>query len=172
MGPPLALPDHWPRPADEAAAERLIERFAALGAAEARLAGQGRARAMLAAIGGNSPYLADLALREAATLRAVVQRGPDPVVAAALAELGRISPAAPGPRIAAALRRAKRQIALTAALADIGGLWSPTRRSGLASRICCARHTRRPTSGCRIPHSRRWRAASSSSAWASSGPAS
>ncbi|HTW25663.1 MAG TPA: bifunctional [glutamine synthetase] adenylyltransferase/[glutamine synthetase]-adenylyl-L-tyrosine phosphorylase [Acetobacteraceae bacterium] len=138
MGPPLALPDHWPRPADEAAAERLIERFAALGAAEARLAGQGRARAMLAAIGGNSPYLADLALREAATLRAVVQRGPDPVVAAALAELGRISPAAPGPRIAAALRRAKRQIALTAALADIGGLWSLEEVTGTLSDLADA----------------------------------
>jgi glutamate-ammonia-ligase adenylyltransferase len=115
-------PHPWPRPADPQAAARLIERFAGIGAAEARLAA-GSARFVLAALGGNSPYLADLALREAVTLRLVLQRGPDVAVARALARLRAIKPILPQKRLAAMLREAKRQVALATALADIGGIW-------------------------------------------------
>ena len=59
------LPSRWPEPFDAGAAERLTERFAELGRTEARLAAQPAVAAMLRSLGGNSPFLADLAVREA-----------------------------------------------------------------------------------------------------------
>ena len=59
----------WPDPADPAAAQRLMDRFAALSPGHAAAAAHGPA---LAALGGNSPYLADLALRESATFMAAL----------------------------------------------------------------------------------------------------
>ena len=60
---PFRLPDNWPTPHDAGAAERLIERFGELGRAEARLASRPKVAALLGSLGGNSPYLADLAVR-------------------------------------------------------------------------------------------------------------
>ena len=62
------LPTAWPRPHDIGAAERRIERFAEIGRPEARLATRPAVEAMLRSLGGNRPYLADLAVREAASL--------------------------------------------------------------------------------------------------------
>src|SRR5689334_9512787 len=92
---PFRLPDVWPTAHDAGAANRLAERFAELGRAEARLAKRAPVAAMLHALGGNSPFLADLAVRESAALRALIADGPDPVVAAAMRELATISPAVP-----------------------------------------------------------------------------
>jgi [glutamine synthetase] adenylyltransferase / [glutamine synthetase]-adenylyl-L-tyrosine phosphorylase len=117
------LPATWPAPSNPDAAERLIERFMAVGRAEARLARAFQVRAMLASLGGNSDYLADLAVREAAAVGALIASGPDRVVQAALAVLSATPPQTRRDRIAAALRRAKRVVALTTAVADIGGLW-------------------------------------------------
>ena len=117
------LPGVWPAAHDAGAADRLAERFAELGRAEARLATRPSVAAMLHALGGNSPYLADLAVREAAALRALISHGPDSVVAAAMQDLVAISPATPRQKLAAALRRAKRIVALATAVADIGGMW-------------------------------------------------
>ena len=117
------LPAHWPEPADPAAAARLIERFSEQGTPEARVAARADVAAMLAAIGGNSPYLADLAVREAATVRRLVRLGPDAVVRTQLAALQRIPAGGDRPALAAGLRRAKRRVALATALADIGGIW-------------------------------------------------
>ena len=78
---------------------------------------------MLAALGGNSPFLADLAVREAAALRAFIAEGPDAVAHRALAAIAALPIDAPRPRVAATLRQAKRVIALVTAIADIGGLW-------------------------------------------------
>jgi glutamate-ammonia-ligase adenylyltransferase len=128
-------PDNWPRPADPAAADRLVERFAAIGAAEARLAGKPAPLAMLRAIGGNSPYLSDLALREAATVRALFASGPDAVVRRALAALGKLGPATERRKLAAGLRAAKRVVALAAGLADIGGIWDLGRVVDALSRL-------------------------------------
>jgi glutamate-ammonia-ligase adenylyltransferase len=116
------LPTEWPHPADPGAAFRLLERFRALGRAEARLA-DGSAAGLLAALGGNSPYLADLALREHIALRLLAQRGPDAVVARAMAAITALPPTTVAPRLAQKLREAKRQIALATAIADIGGIW-------------------------------------------------
>ncbi|MBW4092663.1 MAG: bifunctional [glutamine synthetase] adenylyltransferase/[glutamine synthetase]-adenylyl-L-tyrosine phosphorylase [Proteobacteria bacterium] len=121
--PAPARPPGWPAAHDPAAAARLVERFAALGRAEAKLATRPDVVAVLDAIGGNSPFLADLVLREPGALRGVLADGPEAVVAAAMAALAAVAPAAPRPVVAAALRRAKRVVALAVALADLGSLW-------------------------------------------------
>ena len=113
----------WPAPADAAAAARLVERFAELGRAEARLAARADIAALLRCLGGNAPYLADLAVREAASLRALDAEGPDAVAHAVLSRLRALPARMDRQALAAALRRAKRALALTVALADIGGLW-------------------------------------------------
>ena len=117
-------PHPWPRPADAGAAARLIERFAAIGSAEARLARSAVGAALLAALGGNSPFLADLAVRESGTVRRVLAHGPARVAGEAMAALAATPAHADRGRIASALRRAKRVVALVTALADIGALWS------------------------------------------------
>jgi glutamate-ammonia-ligase adenylyltransferase len=121
---PFRLPATWPAPHDPGAAERLIERFAELGRTEARFAARPAVAALLSSLGGNSPYLADLAVREAAALRTIVTSGPDAVADAALHELTTIAPQTRRDRTAAALRRAKRIVALATAIADIGNIWS------------------------------------------------
>ncbi|MEJ1977773.1 MAG: bifunctional [glutamine synthetase] adenylyltransferase/[glutamine synthetase]-adenylyl-L-tyrosine phosphorylase [Acetobacteraceae bacterium] len=128
----------WPAAADPAAAERLIERFAAIGATEARLTRQPGFAAMLAAIGGNSPFLSDLAVREAASLRRLARTSPADVVAAALRDVAACPPTAPRAQLAATLRRAKRQVALATALADIGGLWTLEQVTGALSDLAQA----------------------------------
>ncbi|MGA3402420.1 MAG: bifunctional [glutamate--ammonia ligase]-adenylyl-L-tyrosine phosphorylase/[glutamate--ammonia-ligase] adenylyltransferase [Acetobacteraceae bacterium] len=117
------LPSTWPAPHDPAAAERLIERFSELGRIEARLAGRHAVKTLLAALGGNSPYLSDLAVREAGVLRALVAQGPQPVVDDALAALHAVPPQSRREHVAAALRRAKRVVALATAVADLGDIW-------------------------------------------------
>jgi [glutamine synthetase] adenylyltransferase / [glutamine synthetase]-adenylyl-L-tyrosine phosphorylase len=118
------MPTGWPGAADAGAGQRLAERFGDLGRAEARLAARPAVAAMLHSLGGNSPFLADLAVREAASLRALVSSGPDEVVASAMAELAAISPSIRRDRLGAAMRRAKRIVALATAIADIGGVWT------------------------------------------------
>ncbi len=93
---------------------------------------------MLAAIGGNSPFLSDLAIREATTLRRLARNGPSVVVAAAMRDIAACPLAAPRPRLAATLRQAKRQIALATALADIGGLWTLEQVTGALSDLAQA----------------------------------
>jgi glutamate-ammonia-ligase adenylyltransferase len=125
----------WPEAADPAAADRLVERFSALGAAEAALAAQPAVAAMLRAIGGNSSFLADLAVRESATVARYAAEGPAPVVDAAMAELAAVPPASARRQVAAALRQARRRIALAVALADIGGVWQLAEVTGALSRF-------------------------------------
>ena len=110
-----------PQPADPAAAQRLRERFAALGAEWAAFAE--RQAELLEAIGGNSPYLADLALREPGALVGCVEKGAEAVAAAAFAQLEAVPPSASRAVVAAAMRRAKRVVALAVAVADITGAW-------------------------------------------------
>ena len=132
--PRFTLPTHWPRPADAGAAARLTERFAAIGPAHARLAA-GRAAPLLAAIGGNSPYLADLVLREHVAFRLLLQRGPDAVVSRVMAGLAEIAPTVPAARLARLLRVAKRQVALATAIADLGGIWTLDRITHTLSQL-------------------------------------
>ncbi|MGH7056470.1 MAG: bifunctional [glutamine synthetase] adenylyltransferase/[glutamine synthetase]-adenylyl-L-tyrosine phosphorylase [Acetobacteraceae bacterium] len=104
-----------------------------LGRKEAALAARPPATRLLRALAGNSPYLADLAVREHASLGLLIERGPRIVVVKALTRLRRATPRQPRERIAAALREAKRQVALATAVADIGGLWRLERVSAALS---------------------------------------
>jgi [glutamine synthetase] adenylyltransferase / [glutamine synthetase]-adenylyl-L-tyrosine phosphorylase len=130
---PFRLPATWPSPHDTGAAERLVERFAELGRAEERLAARAPVAALLRSLGGNSPYLADLAVREQVRFRAIAAHGPDEVVTATLKELAAIAPQSRRDRVAAALRRAKRVVALATAIADICGIWPLERVTAILS---------------------------------------
>jgi [glutamine synthetase] adenylyltransferase / [glutamine synthetase]-adenylyl-L-tyrosine phosphorylase len=125
---PAAEPDppSWPFPAEPAAAERLIERFIQLGATPRRFAKTVQGAALLAALGGNAPYLADLALRESATLISAIKAGPDATFEALTAGLRHLPARSDRAALMQALRLAKRRAALTIAIADIGGMWSLT----------------------------------------------
>ena len=129
------LPESWPAPHDPPAGERLLERFAEQGRAEARLAKRAPVAALLRCLGGNSPYLADLAVRESAALRRLVADGPEAVVETAMRSLHALKPQADRARTAATLRAAKRVIALAAAVADIGGLWTLEQVTGALSAL-------------------------------------
>jgi glutamate-ammonia-ligase adenylyltransferase len=120
---PFVMPGHWNAPYDAAAADRLVERFRAIGETEDRLLEVPAVLAMLRCLGGNSPYLAALALREPEAIVRIVTDGPDSACAHFLSSLSHVSPTEKRPDVAVALRRAKRTMALVAAIADVGGIW-------------------------------------------------
>jgi [glutamine synthetase] adenylyltransferase / [glutamine synthetase]-adenylyl-L-tyrosine phosphorylase len=120
---PFRLPTHWPRPYDQGAADRLVERFSELGPREAEVARRPEVAALLRCLGGNSPFLADLAVREAASLLVLISEGPDVVAQGALADIAALPVTTRRERVAAVLRQAKRVVALATAIADIGGMW-------------------------------------------------
>ena len=115
----FALPPVWPAPHDPGAADRLLERIAETGV----LVEAADAVPMLRALGGNSPYLADLAVREAEALAFLAGNGPDAALAGAFDALRAVPFTAPRAVVSSAMRRAKRVVALIAAVADIGGMW-------------------------------------------------
>ncbi|HTW36829.1 MAG TPA: bifunctional [glutamine synthetase] adenylyltransferase/[glutamine synthetase]-adenylyl-L-tyrosine phosphorylase [Rhizomicrobium sp.] len=111
--------DHpLPRPFDPARAERTLAALAAEG-----FTPPPRARAVFAATFGNSPFLARLALREPATLAEIVDAGPHAALERAQAVLRAAEHAEDDVAAMTILRRAKRQVALIVALADVAGLW-------------------------------------------------
>ena len=134
---PLAI-GPLPRPYDPEAAETLAGRFAERGAAERAFAASPPGAALLAALGGHSSYLADLAIRASVTLLRVVERGPEASLALALDPLGRADPDATRAGVAAILRQVKRQAALIAAVADLTGAWGLDRVTGALSDLADA----------------------------------
>ena len=138
--PPVPLRDtsRLPRPFDAEAAERLAVRFAERGSAERGFGAGPAGMALLAALGGHSPYLADLALRESTTLMRLAERGPDAAFTLAIDKLSRADPGATRAGIASMLREAKRQAALIAAAADLAGLWPLDRVTGALSELADA----------------------------------
>jgi glutamate-ammonia-ligase adenylyltransferase len=136
--PAMPLAARLPRPFDAEAAALLQARFAERGASERAFASTADGAALLAALGGHSTYLGDLAVREATTLLRLAERGPDAAFALALDPLGRADPAASRPQVAALLRQAKRQAALIAAAADLAGLWPLDRVTGALSDLADA----------------------------------
>ena len=132
------MPHHWPVPYDEAAADRLVERFHAIGETEARLLEAPDVLTMLRSLGGTSPYLAELLLRESDSVHRLVINGPDVAFAHVLSCLSQISPASTRPNIAAALRQAKRAVALIVAIADVGGIWPLESVTGALSELAKA----------------------------------
>ncbi|HEX4157634.1 MAG TPA: bifunctional [glutamine synthetase] adenylyltransferase/[glutamine synthetase]-adenylyl-L-tyrosine phosphorylase [Rhizomicrobium sp.] len=107
-----------PRMFDAARAERIFE---SLGDGVAGI--PERAHAVFASAFGNSPYLCRLALRERAVLRELWATGPETVVERAIEASQGAHDAADAPEAMAVLRRAKRQMALATAMADIAGIW-------------------------------------------------
>lgn len=129
------LPATWPSPADPSAAVSLAEDLAGAAAGtlpEAAISSP-EAAGLIACLGGNSPYLSDLARRERDVLAQLSRQGPARAAAGALRRLRSLRPDAPRAEIRAGLRRAKRQVALIAAIADIGGLWSLEQVTGTLS---------------------------------------
>lgn len=134
---PDAMPDltRLPRPYDAEAAARTLDAFAAKGAPERAFAESAGGAALLGALGGHSPYLADLAERESTTLLRFAERGADAALALALDPLGRADPDAARPAVAALLRQAKRQAALIIAAADLTQQWKLDRVTGALSEL-------------------------------------
>ncbi|MBS0639354.1 MAG: bifunctional [glutamine synthetase] adenylyltransferase/[glutamine synthetase]-adenylyl-L-tyrosine phosphorylase [Proteobacteria bacterium] len=119
----FTLPPHWPTPYDEKAADLLLERVGEHDPDSGPFLNDAATLTMIRSLGGNSPYLADLAIRELPALQRLVVEGPQPVVAAALDALQAVPPNASRSDVATSLRRAKRIVALSTAIADIGGIW-------------------------------------------------
>jgi glutamate-ammonia-ligase adenylyltransferase len=131
--PPIWLT--WPRAANAPAAERLVEAFAALGPRQRRFAKTPQGRAVLACLGGNAPYLADLALKHSPCLLNVIANGPDPVIASIFATLEKTPLRLNRATLARRLRTAKAQAALTIALADLGNIWTLPQITGALSTL-------------------------------------
>ena len=109
-----------PAPFDPIRAQRTL---AALGEGPDGCEPRGRARAVLEAMFGNSPFLARAALRERAFLRDLIVRSPQAALETAEAMARAASDAGDMNSAMTSLRCAKRQAAMAIALADIAGLW-------------------------------------------------
>lgn len=123
----------FPPPGDLAAAERLLRRWSDRAGPPA----PGLAR-LLACLGGNAPYLADLALREPATIAAIERDGLQQTSRATIAAVQALSPLTERRSVAAGLRRAKRQLALVTAIADLADAWSLEQVTGALSDLADA----------------------------------
>ncbi|MEL6792781.1 MAG: hypothetical protein AAFP78_04960 [Pseudomonadota bacterium] len=109
-----------PRAHDE---RRGAEAVALVGAA-------GPAAELLKAAAGSSPYLADLARREADWLSDALAAAPEGAFSDLL---GAVDPEAGVREMSVALRQLKRRAALLIALADLGGVWSLDEVTGALS---------------------------------------
>ncbi len=105
-------------------------RLADRAAAEARLAELGvpaqldpKTRALLLAIADHSPYLFKLAKSDPRRLQRLLGGTPQTRLEALLAELASATPASEA-EVMHLLRRAKQEVALLVALADLGGIWT------------------------------------------------
>ena len=91
-------------------------------------------RRLLEAVFGNSPFLAQCAASDPASLRDVVTLGPDSVVAAIMEDLEAAGAAEhDDAALGRLLRIAKRRLALAVAVADIAGAWPLERVTGAMS---------------------------------------
>lgn len=88
-------------------------------------------RDLMAGTAGCSPYLRDLMLREAGWLRGIAGDAPEAALAGVLAQAG----AAGLDQLGAALRQAKRRVALLAGLCDLGGVWPLEAVTGALTRL-------------------------------------
>lgn len=135
-----------PKPADEEAAARGIETWAARvsdGSGRGNPSGadfaaaavrDDAARAMLAALFGNSSFLGQALLAEPALLQAVAITGLEESLQGLIDELTDVETAArQRPDFASRLRLVRRRAALIIAIADISGAWSLERVTGALS---------------------------------------
>ena len=131
----VLLPATLPRAFDPAAAERLLSRFIERDVISRGFAASPTGAALLNALGGHSPFLADLALREAPTLLRLAERGPDEALDLAMTPLRHADPGAAREQVGTLLRQVKRQAALIIATADLSGLWGLDQVTGALSTL-------------------------------------
>jgi glutamate-ammonia-ligase adenylyltransferase len=120
-----------PAPADPAQVSLGRERWAeAVAGLDGRKAVAARAfsdgepgRRLFAAIFGNSPFLSQCCLKEPRFLARLLKHGPDATFAEVLERLNDDSGVSGDATLMRRLRRAKRQVALVAGIADITGFW-------------------------------------------------
>ena len=126
--PPLA--------SDPAAAERGRARWRAAAGARRE---SGPERALLDALFGNAPFLAQCAARRPEVLAAFLDEGADAAFARVRRELDSAMAAASGDADAArALRRARTGAALVVGAADVGGAWDIRRAAAALSEFAAA----------------------------------
>jgi glutamate-ammonia-ligase adenylyltransferase len=129
----------WPAPHDRERTAIALERWRSLGPASRDMADDSDGAALLGCLFGNSPYLAESALSEAAFLIEMWHQGADVMVDLLFAGLEglrqEIAAAPAADRVGAALRRAKRRLALAVAVADIAGSWDLSRVTESLSRF-------------------------------------
>ena len=140
-----ADPERHPRPADPERLARGIERFHEAAertddAAVRRFArnafDDNATGTVLEAAFGNSPFLAQCILHDIGFVAALFEAGPDQAFDTTLAELSAADALADSASVGAALRKAKRQVALLTALADIAGQWPLETVTEQLSRFC------------------------------------
>jgi len=134
-----------PRASDPDAAERGLEDWrrvaqklaSPLDERAAALADDANGRRLLSALFGNSPFLTQCALQQAACLLDVVQVGPDAAFDKLFVDLvGELKDAADREAdVTRILRRARQRNALLVAVADIAGAWDGTRVTGALSQF-------------------------------------
>ncbi|MCH4142416.1 bifunctional [glutamine synthetase] adenylyltransferase/[glutamine synthetase]-adenylyl-L-tyrosine phosphorylase [Acetobacter peroxydans] len=116
----------WPRPASPAAAQAFAEDMLAL-ATQAGLPvhslEQPGAVALLACLGGNSPYLSDLAREDVGAFIALLEQGPERCAEEAFAACEMFDTTLGRENVAAFLRKIKKRVAFLCAVADLGGFW-------------------------------------------------
>jgi glutamate-ammonia-ligase adenylyltransferase len=120
MNSPSHPPRKIPAPFDPARAERTLS---ALAEGDDAFVPSSAQAEILAGAFGNSPFLARLALRDRAFLRRTLGLAPDAVLKNIEADIRSIVALGDINAAMQILRRAKREAALTIALADIGGVW-------------------------------------------------
>jgi glutamate-ammonia-ligase adenylyltransferase len=91
-------------------------------------------REVIAGVAGSSPYLAGLLERERDWALEALSGAPEAALEAELARVPGLDDEALGPE----LRRAKRRVALLAALADLGGVWPLETVTGALTRLADA----------------------------------
>lgn len=79
---------------------------------------------LVACLGGNSPYLSDLARQDPVSFAALVQDGPEPCAKDVFAAFAEFDITSGRECVASFLRQAKKRTALICAVADLGGIWS------------------------------------------------
>jgi glutamate-ammonia-ligase adenylyltransferase len=121
----------------------------------ALLEAQSKTKAFLDGVFANSPYLTDLAARDTGRLVRILTSDPAVLVDTLVAEV-EASRHTDEATLMRALRLAKQEVALAAALADLGGVWGTMEVTGALTRIGDRSEERRVGKECRRLCRSRW----------------
>ncbi|MDI2090706.1 bifunctional [glutamine synthetase] adenylyltransferase/[glutamine synthetase]-adenylyl-L-tyrosine phosphorylase [Commensalibacter oyaizuii] len=131
---PTSSPSHtpwfhknWPKPTDQRSADILLEDIKKIWIQQEKdplVLSHDKVIELIHGIGGNSPYLSDLILKDIEFFDFLLQHGPDEACKTTFAQLHAFSTQESRQATARILRITKQKIALSCAIADIGNLWS------------------------------------------------